>query len=53
MGQNPGGSEKKAKKGTLPVHPIQSPYNCHSCGTQLLWIPEFERYWCPREKQYI
>jgi len=53
MGQNPGGSEKKAKKGTLPVHPIQSPYNCHSCGTQLLWIPEFQRYWCPREKQYI
>ena len=46
-------NERKAKKGMLPVHTVQTDYACPNCGNKLTWVQEFKRYWCARERQYI
>ena len=27
--------------------------NCPLCGTQARWVPEYSRWWCERDKQYL
>jgi len=33
--------------GAAPVH------NCPRCGTQLHWVAQYQRWFCPRENQYV
>ncbi|HEX5063811.1 MAG TPA: hypothetical protein VFV99_30740 [Kofleriaceae bacterium] len=33
--------------GAAPIH------NCPRCGTQLHWVAQYQRWFCPREQQYV
>jgi hypothetical protein len=33
--------------GAAPVH------NCPRCGTQLHFVAQYQRWFCPREQQYV
>lgn len=44
-------------RGTPATTPIQQPtaqlIYCPSCGGQLQYIPQHQKYWCPNEQKYI
>jgi MFS family permease len=35
-----------------PPPPAQTPF-CPTCGAQLQYVPQYQRYWCPNERKYV
>jgi hypothetical protein len=35
-----------------PPPPAQTPF-CPTCGVQLQYVPQYQRYWCPNERKYV
>ncbi|HEY5951060.1 MAG TPA: hypothetical protein VIV40_36465 [Kofleriaceae bacterium] len=36
-----------------PQAPAQQVHNCPRCGTQLQFVAQYQRWFCPREQQYV
>ncbi|MEM2766127.1 MAG: hypothetical protein QXG75_03230, partial [Candidatus Caldarchaeum sp.] len=35
-----------------PPQPAGGPF-CPTCGAQLQYVPQYQRYWCPSEGKYV
>jgi MFS family permease len=36
-----------------PPSPQAQTALCPTCGAQLQYVPQYQRYWCPREQRYV
>jgi len=36
-----------------PPSPQAQTAFCPTCGAQLQYVPQYQRYWCPREQRYV